>query len=282
MSRSVTALPMKLALLCLLAWCGVGAAGAASASAQAIFFCVPVTAGSGGFNDNACTMAAGTRTWAIAYPGPSAKMNVCLKVPAPMGSFNTSNCATAGGTKEWELFNTLAPVPAIQGTSSSSIISGIDAGVKFEVKCTSDTYSAQPEPGGAYSGGKFELKTCTVVKPANCTVNEPIKAEFTGQLEESEGKVVDKLVGSKGSEGFAEITFKGESCGFKGTTLTLKGTETCGYDTEVGTLKFEHEMICKTTGSKLKAAGQTATYEGTDTKVIAKNEEGEFTWAELG
>lgn len=127
----------------------------------------------------------------------------------------------------------------------------------------------------------MELKTCTVAKPANCTVTEPIKAEFKGQLEEAEKKVLNKLTGSKASEEFTGISFNGGSCVIAGTTA-LKGTQKCGFDSGIELFKLEHEMICKKTGSKLTLGTASASFAGTASKVLAKVEAAEVTWEDFG
>jgi hypothetical protein len=252
------------------------------AYAQGVRFCVSVTA-NGGFNDNQCTMGGGTRTWAVGYPGAGGKINVCFKVVAPMGSFDTGTCFTAGGTKEWELQNTTVPVPPAQGQMGPVAMASTVGGVKVEVKCTKGTFKSQPKETGLSSDGLIELKACEVAKPAGCTVSEPLNAEFNGQLEESSGKLVlDKLTGSKSEEGFAEITLSGEGCTLKGKTEKIKGTQKCGFDKEIETLAFEHEIICKAAGSKLKLEAEPATFEGTASKVLTEIGSTKVAWSAFG
>lgn len=281
MSKIRTNLPTMLVLLALFSLLG-GAVASGPASAQGTSYCIPV-AMNGGFEDNNCMMAGGTRTWARAYPGPAARLYVCLKVPAGTGSYTDGNCGVAGGLKEWELFSTTAPVPAARGNIAGAVIGSIIAGVKIEVKCSQGTFEWQPELAGASSDGLMELKSCTVPKPANCTVTEPVKALFSSQLEEgAEKKVLDKLTGSKSEEGFIEISFKGESCALKGATEKIKGTQKCGFDTAIETLQTEHEVICKTSGSKLTLNKEPATFEGTATKVLSKVGATALAWNAFG
>jgi hypothetical protein len=277
MSRTKTNLSAILVLLALLTPFDCVVASA-PASAQGVSYCVPVTM-NGGFNENGCGAAMGT-TWARAYPGPAGKLTICLKVQAN-GTYSSRDCSTTGGGKEWEILTSTLPVPPARGNMGAATVSSTIGGTSVEVKCSKGLFESQPKETGLSSGGLMELKTCEVAKPANCTVAEPIKTEFNGQLEEAEKKVLNKLTGSKAGEELGEISFVGGSCAIAGTTK-LKGTQKCGFDSEIELLKLEHEVICKKTGSKLTLGAEPASYAGTASKVLTKVEEAEVTWEDFG
>lgn len=246
-----------------------------SASAQGFAFCMRVTAGSGGFGNMNCVLPVGTRIFAIAYPGPGGLLAACLKVVPPAGKYNESACGKTGGTKEWEISATLEPVPSIRNKATTTTVISTTG---TEVECGKETFATQPESGGLSLDGLTELSSCKVNKPANCTVKEPFKLEFNDQLEGAAKGLLDKLTGNKTGEGLANITFEGGSCSIAGAQ-ELSGSQKCEFDTEIETLKLEHEVICKTSGSKLTFGGISAKYKGTYKQVLAESgTEGALAW----
>jgi hypothetical protein len=71
---------------------------------------------------------------------------------------------------------------------------------------------------------------CTVVKPAKCTVKEPIAVKATVEgVEGLEGPKAEKnamgleFKGSGAGEEFASITYEGKECGLNAKTFTVNG-----------------------------------------------------------
>ena len=193
----------------------------------------------------------------------------CLKVASGKGTYENSACSKSGGSKSWEIKDTTWP-SKLEGSSGTVVLKSKLAGANAEISCTKGKFEAQPEEEGESAEGKIELSSCTVNKPGKCTVKQPIVAQFTGQLEEGSGKLVDKLTGSGTGETFAKMTFEGGTgCSVNGDTVPLTGTQTFEWDANIGTYQEKHELIGTTSGSKLKLGPESATYEGTTTITAA-------------
>jgi len=106
----------------------------------------------------------------------------------------------------------------------------------------------------------IEFSKCKVVKPAACTVSEPIKTvEVNTTLEEEKGIVFDKFVPAAGTK-FTEITIG--SCAIKGTyEVTGTARAEIPHATE---FKKSHELVFNSgTGSALEFDKAAATLTGT-------------------
>lgn len=127
---------------------------------------------------------------------------------------------------------------------------------KIETSETSVECKKDPLEGLLLLEGKSTatllLKECTVVKPSQCKVAEPITGKLVGELGESENQIVDELAGSGEKQLIAELHF--ENKGLETCSLgkaKLLGTQTCEIvkgETEL----LYHELACKATGSNLK------------------------------
>jgi hypothetical protein len=156
-----------------------------------------------------------------------------------------------------EFFVEGAPVKAAVATEGSSGVSKLEA-TEIAIECKKDTLTGQLEESGK-SKAEIKLQECVVKSPANCTVKEPIELKTAGSLVGE--PVKDELKPSEGTT-LAEITITGEKCTIAGKDK-LTGTQVCELpkgEEEVA----EHEIVCKTTGSKLEFIGKPATFENTE------------------
>ncbi len=141
--------------------------------------------------------------------------------------------------------------------------------VQVEVTCTvvksSNSFLENVEKEGKHTVEgtvKVEFTKCTVAKPANCTVKEPIETIAKAKGVEglkfgAETKAMGLEFVQDEGKNFAELTFEGEKCTFKGKTFPVTGSAiatgtpnpsqatknsgaTANYETgnEMDTLKF--------------------------------------------
>lgn len=156
-----------------------------------------------------------------------------------------------------EFFVENEAVKAAVATEGSSGVTKLEAtGVAIE--CLKDTNTGTLEEGGK-SKLEVKAKECTVKSPASCTVKEPIELKATGSLVSE--PVIDELKPSEGTA-LAEITITGEKCTIAGKDK-LTGSQTCELP-KAEEEATEHEIACKTTGSKLEFIGKKATLESTE------------------
>ncbi len=246
-----------------------GASMAGSASAGPVYsFCHKVTAGTGTFTDAACSVG-GAGNFVLTYADNGSALLVCQKVAAGTGKYKSALCNSTGEPKEFEkvLTATLGGTPLLTGKGSGNqVLKGELSGAKAEIVCATLGFATQPEEFGKSSNGKLKYTSCSVIKPAKCSVKE-VEATFNDQLAVEGGVYVDKFVGSGTSEKFAEILFANggsETCALNGQKIPVNGSQTCAGETlaqsEVVTVK--HTVECKTTKSNLTLGGKPASYEG--------------------
>jgi hypothetical protein len=156
-----------------------------------------------------------------------------------------------------EFFVEKEAVKTAVATEGSSGATKLEAtGVAIE--CLKDTNTGKLEESGK-SKLEVKAKECTVKSPASCTVKEPIELKTAGSLVSE--PVKDELKPSEGTT-IAEITITGEKCTVAGK-YKLTGSQTCELP-KVEEEAAEHEIVCKTTGSKLELGGKAATLETTE------------------
>jgi hypothetical protein len=150
-------------------------------------------------------------------------------------------------------------------TARRLVVLGTPFGVNMHVECTKIHVAAGVsfiEPTGK-SVSHPEFSNCTVVKPVNCTLNEPVVARDKGLLVEVGGAIEEELTPAEGAA-FTTVTLTGSSCSLKGKPFEVGGSQLCELP-EAGTEKASHEGVCKVAGSSLKAGGKAATLEGSTT-----------------
>jgi hypothetical protein len=225
-------------------------------SKHKIDYCQNVGLEEGQYNNGKCSEAGGKKEFVIVTPS----LWSCLKVTSGSGSFKNSACTEAGGADDWELEWGTGPYK-LEGQLGTTVLKGHAATITTQITCKG-SFEAQPAAEGETSQGKIEYSSCTVNKPSGCVIKEPIVASYNGLLEESGGKLEDKLTGSGASEKLGEIAY-GEGCGsLKGKEFALSGAQVCPFASGIGTFEEKHELVCETSGSKLKIGTESATYEG--------------------
>ena len=113
------------------------------------------------------------------------------------------------------------------------------------------------------SKGTIEFTNITVIEPPNCTVKEPVIANFTDELSIPPAAITDTFTGSGAGEVFTEITFEGAACALGGKTFKVTGKQHCEFDTGITTFQANHNVICKFTGSELFLGENKAKFEAT-------------------
>jgi len=164
---------------------------------------------------------------------------------------------TAATAAASEFFVEKEPVKAAVATEGSSGVTKIET-TGTAIECAKDTNTGKLEEGGK-SKLEIKAKECTVKTPAGCAVKEPIELKTAGSLVSE--PVKDELKPSEGTA-IAEITITGEKCTVAGK-YKLTGSQTCELP-KVEEEALEHELVCKTTGSKLELMAKPATLETTE------------------
>jgi hypothetical protein len=199
--------------------------------------------------------------------------------------------AVCGGTPptKWVYCNDAnaeigTPAAKIVGTSGVSELVGSHLGVEVKVVCQKDTITGVFELLGK-SKGEIIFRECKLVKPANCKLSaadeEKISMTFNGTLigEVSPGaKVEEELTGQGAGNqfGFIEIVPENAECILEEGEYAVAGKQKCQL-VEPESLKAEHEIACKKTGSELTWGGVAASFKSIE-KV--KLESG-LAWASL-
>jgi hypothetical protein len=140
----------------------------------------------------------------------------------------------------------------------SQELKGTPFGVSTQINCKKTVTTGSINTGGTGTAN-LNFTECTVAKPANCTVKEPIETKVNTLLVGPTPGVQNEFKPAVG-ETFTTITLEGASCSIK-EPFNVTGTQTCnlpGGETEA----VAHKIECTTTGSKLKAGGKAATFKG--------------------
>jgi hypothetical protein len=154
----------------------------------------------------------------------------------------------------------------------SQEFSGTPFGFAVHFLCGRLTVSGELRSAGTGSG-TLELNSCTVTKPANCSLKTPIlmKARWT-LVGPSPG--VELELGPEVGEELVTLTLEGASCSLK-EPFTISGTQTCALpESEVEA--SAHEVLCATTGSRLKMGGKAMTFKGGVKSLVVA---GEASWS---
>jgi hypothetical protein len=152
------------------------------------------------------------------------------------------------------------PAQAVLGISHLSLLASIVAGAEVKIHCPKDDFKGELELLGKTKGLILFLQ-CTVVKPANCTLNpSDIHAVFTDQLIGHPGAAEDEFTGSKNAatKEFASLNIEGAGCVAKGE-FAVTGTQKCALP-EFGTALVVHDIDCKKSGSNLKLGTAVASF----------------------
>jgi hypothetical protein len=155
---------------------------------------------------------------------------------------------------------------------------GTPFGVAVHILCTKVLVLGLITTGGL-GHAHFEFHSCTVSKPANCTVEEPIPVLVDFHLFKEPGTPdpiftlhFTPLEGTT----FATITLKGATCALK-EKFEVKGEQLCNAP-QLGLELTNHTLLCEAAGSNLTAGGKKATFEGTAEGILLA---GEPNWSAL-
>jgi len=268
----------------------------ASASASAMCYRVAV-AGSGAWENNACTVAGGTKEWVkvskleTEIPGHPGEW--CAKVePGEPSRFSDNKCTIAKvGTGEF-----IKVIPECPDVPTGGDVALCKGGVEqegtfpFTSKKKAATASKLEVTGGptivcqkAANVGQFNAAdsnltvsklvikfteceiTNTAETKANCEVEEPISTkEITGGFTGSDATKIN-FSPAVGTE-FATVTIKnkaGKACIFKNTGSKVTGKQTCNV-LSPSTEAVTHELECLPAGSTLEFAGKEAKFTLTE------------------
>lgn len=143
------------------------------------------------------------------------------------------------------------------------------AGTKIAQECEEAVISGVLEKEGKGTGeiktGKctlYEIKNGNRVSLPSCTISTPT-FKLKEALITSPGGVVETEFKPASGTLFFEIVISGSLCTIKGH-YTVEGTQTCASP-EAEVQKVSHELICTSTGSKLKFGTQPAAFFSTGT-----------------
>jgi hypothetical protein len=242
-----------LSLLSALAFCAFAAPSAMALNGTTAFKCIHTIPSGEEFSDEHCTSA-------------------------QTGSAGFTEMGLTPGTST----NITASNSSTEGKVVNAKLKGVVTGVAFELEAasftscaTNDTAenklngSGQGEAVGIFCG---EFSKVVVIKPTKCEIEKGV----VKLLENGTGKTVVKEVEKKQEmyvelipakeKPFAEFTFLGGECALKNAKVSVTGSATANFSTELtkndgATLKFTTAQ----TGKTLKAAGNTAEFEGTFT-----------------
>ena len=142
----------------------------------------------------------------------------------------------------------------LEQTGSTFTFTGKPLGVNVNIKCSTVVESNGNINNKTAGQGKLEFSECNVAAPEGCKVKTPITTEvITALTEAGEEEFKSK------NASFVTITLEGCSVT---EPFTVTGTQTCKLPGGT-TPAVKHEVECLATGSKLKAGGKAATFEGT-------------------
>ena len=93
------------------------------------------------------------------------------------------------------------------------------------IECTKVHVTGSLGAGGTGTA-TLEFSSCTVTKPANCKVKEPIVTSVNTNLITGTGGLENEFVPPTGSP-FTTVTLEGASCSLK-TPFEVTGSQDCG------------------------------------------------------
>jgi len=238
-----------LSLLSALVFCAFAAPNASAAAAKntTAFTCVKVTPGSGVFEDEHCdkAKAGGEYTHAPLTGNPT---NIVV-----------DNTTTGGAT-------------------TNAVLKGEAAGAKVEITCTKVSGKGSIENKEPVAKEHkiiivltTEFTSCTVNKPAKCTVKAIVVKEAKGEGVEGLGAGKNEMgVEFKPAAGeiFVTINLEGAECALKATPLEIKGTAIATGGTATQTEKHSGATAIFTnamTKETLSFGGKPAEFSATTT-----------------
>lgn len=153
----------------------------------------------------------------------------------------------------------------INETGTKNKLKGTPFGVTVQIQCSHREGENLAIDTLGSSEVKLKFSSCTVEKPANCSVEEPIVTTVVGALGEAGGGLVNEFSPVSGTT-FTEITLLGSSCSLKGKPFKVEGKQAC--ELPAGAVEaVEHGLACNASGSALTAGGKKAEFESSEAKL---------------
>lgn len=148
----------------------------------------------------------------------------------------------------------------VEGTSGTSVLRSKIGTEVIEAICGRGIFKGTVESEGKSTGSGTSSSQCHVIKPATCTIGEPITGNATDALTKLVSEPEDEFTGAGAGEEFTKVELK--VCALKGK-YTVTGGQTCKLDATHETEQKIHELICTSAGSKLKFGTEPLTISGT-------------------
>lgn len=170
----------------------------------------------------------------------------------------------------------------IEGTSTVSKLKATVLGLKITIECPKDKFTGEVGDSGTSKNAVITFEMCKLVGATNCKVAETLTTKkLKDQLSTPPARIEDTFESETAN--FIEILISGSGCAItnEGKPYPVTGSQTCAVDSSDAEAKTEaatHKLICKTTGSKLKLGGNTATFESSATLNLPGN--GNFSFQE--
>lgn len=169
----------------------------------------------------------------------------------------------------------------IQATSNNSgtVLVGHPFLVKVVIDCPQVNAQGGLEPSGE---GSLTLNytSCVVEKPANCIVNEINELTLYAHTALG-GSLGTSLEDTFTGPTLGTVTLSGGQCALANRTFEITGSFTCALP-EASTEMEQHEVVCSTSGSKMKMGGAAATLESWMPGFHLVNENGQATKQKWG
>lgn len=181
-----------------------------------------------------------------------------------MASASASAADSCNGGEHWVFCTYPGNEPIheleVSGTSTLSVLASKVGTTEVKLHCPDDTFAGTLHLLGL-AEGEISFLSCTVEKPANCTIASLILAEIHIQvLSSTDGIATGNKAGGAAQE-FTSVTLGGNNCTVKGT-YTITGTQEVEFP-EGGSGKAEHEIVAKKAGSHLKLGVEPASFSST-------------------
>jgi hypothetical protein len=245
---------------------GTSAIVTASATADRLFaFCQNTGANEGYFASNICSANAQGTGWILLWAASATTAYACVSPGGNTNAYTNLYCnvlSAGGNTGAWARQLQDIATPALVGTAvDGGTLKGTVASLNISIGCKTGRFSGQPESSGKISKGELIYESCTV-KPATCTVREPIVAAFNGQLLETEKVLFEGDKAGTSKEVFTEVDFESAGCALKGVDMAVKGQQLCENGAGTSSLKESQKLICRASESSLKIGSEKASYEG--------------------
>lgn len=181
---------------------------------------------------------------ASAAPGKNTTAFTCIKVEAKTGDFADPHCDTKAAEGDYAHLSlglvktkiTIGNEETKNSTTESTpaVLRGESFKVQIEISCAAvsgEGTQSNEEPEGKSHRVKatatINHSKCTVLKPAKCSVKEPIEMKVQAEGVEELGAGKNEMgieFKPEGGGALTTITFEGAECPFKGIPLKLEGT----------------------------------------------------------